>query len=209
MLHARVVPSAGERGIGMTRQSKHEIDAFERDVEDAASVDLGLSYVITDLPAVQPPAGLRERMLGAARPEERLARYAEPICALLGIERAEALALLARIDEPSAWLDLLPGISLLPAPAGSRAQGALRGFVRVRAGVEFPEHSHLGEEAVMIMQGYYTDNVTGQVFGPGDVPCHAVDTQHSFRVFADGPDLLGLVVAHGGLRAQGQDFLPF
>jgi hypothetical protein len=196
----------------MTRHGKDEIDAFERDVEDAgsaASIELALSYVITDLPPVQPPAVLRERMLGAAKPEERLARFAEPICTLLGIEPSEALALLARIDDPSAWFDLLPGISLLPAPAGTRAQGALRGFVRVRAGVEFPEHSHLGEEAVMIMQGYYEDNVTGQVFGPGDVPRHAADTQHSFRVFEDGPDLLGLVVAFGGLRAQGQEFLPF
>jgi hypothetical protein len=212
MLHARVVPSAGERGIGMTRHGKDEMDAFERDVEDAASVDtseLALTYVITDLPAVQPPTALRERMLGAAKPEERLARYAEPICTLLGIERSEALALLARIDDPSAWFDLLPGISLLPAPPGTHAHGALRGFVRVRAGVEFPEHSHLGDEAVMIMQGYYTDNVTGDIFGPGDVPRHAVGTQHSFRVFEDGPDLLGLVVAFGGLRAQGQEFLPF
>lgn len=196
----------------MPRHSKDELDAFERDVNDAAPqdrADLGLSYVITDLPAATPSAGLRERLLAAARPEDRLARYADPICALLGIERSEALALLARIDDPSAWFDLMPGIQLLPAPAGTRARGALRGFVRVRAGTEFPEHSHLGDEAVMIMQGFYTDTVTGEVFGPGDTQCHAADTQHSFRVFEDGPDLLGLVVAHGGLRAQGQDFLPF
>lgn len=196
----------------MTRHSKDELDAFGRDVEDAAPqdhVDLGLTYVITDLAAATPSADLRERMLAAARPEDRLGRYVDPICALLGIERADALALLARIDDPSAWFDFLPGIQLLPAPAGTRAQGALRGFVRVRAGTEFPEHSHLGDEAVMIMQGYYTDTVTGEVFGPGDTPRHAVNTQHSFRVFEEGPDLLGLVVAHGGLRAQGQDFLPF
>ncbi len=196
----------------MTRHSKDELDAFERDVHDAAPqdrVDLGLSYVITDLPALQPPADLRERLLAAARPEDRLARYAEPICALLGIERTEALALLARIHDPSAWFDLLPGIQLLPAPAGTLAAGALRGFVRVRAGTEFPEHSHLGDEAVMIMQGYYTDSLTGEVFGPGDTPRMSADSRHSFRVFEDGPDLLGLVVAYGGLRAQGQDFLPF
>jgi hypothetical protein len=196
----------------MTRQNKDELDAFARDLEDTAlrdRVDLGLSYVITDLPAVHPPAGLRERLLDAAQPQNRLERYAEPICSLLGIDRAEALGLLARIDDPGAWFDLLPGIALLPAPAGKHAQGALRGFVRVRAGTEFPEHSHLGDEAVMIMQGYYTDTVTGEVFGPGDTPRMSADTRHSFRVFEDGPDLLGLVVAYGGLRAQGQDFLPF
>jgi hypothetical protein len=196
----------------MTRHNKDELDAFERDLESAAlrdRADLGLSYVTTDLPAVHPPADLRERLLDAARAQDRLERYAEPICALLGIDRAEALALLGRIEDPAAWFDLLPGIQLLPAPAGKLARGALRGFVRVRAGTEFPEHSHLGDEAVMIMQGYYTDTVTGEVFGPGDTPRMSMDTHHSFRVFEDGPDLLGLVVAHGGLRAQGQDFLPF
>jgi hypothetical protein len=191
------------------RHKKDELDAFGRDVEDAAAVDLGLSYVINELPPALPPADFRERLLGAALPEHRLTRYAEPIAALLDIDRAAAEALIARIDDPSAWIDFLPGISLLPAPAGPLTTGALRGFVRVRAGVEFPEHEHLGDEAVMIMQGYYSDSVTGEVFGPGDTPRMSVDTQHSFRVFADGPDLLGLVVAQGGLRAQGQAFLPF
>lgn len=194
----------------MTVHRKDELDGFGRDVEDAASVDLGLDVVATDLNAVNtPPADVRARLLEAARPEDRLARYAAPIASLLDIDEAAAGALLARVDDPSAWMELMPGISLLPAPAGPLAAGSLRGFVRVRAGVEFPEHSHLGDEAVLIMQGYYADGVTGQVFGPGDTPRHPIDTQHSFRVLADGPDLLGLVVAFGGLRAQGQDFLPF
>jgi hypothetical protein len=193
----------------MTRQEKDELDAFGRDVEDAAAVDLGLAYVTTELPDVLPPTGFRDRLLEAALPEHRLVRYAEPIAELLGIELVEAQALIARIDDPSAWFEFLPGISLLPAPAGPPTAGALRGFVRVRAGMEFPEHEHLGDEAVMIMQGYYSDSKTGEVFGPGQTPRHPVDTRHSFRVFADGPDLLGLVVAQGGLRAQGQTFLPF
>jgi hypothetical protein len=191
------------------RHKKDELDAFGRDVEDAAAVDLGLSYVASELPTIPPPADFRARLLGAALPEQRLARYAEPIAALLDIDRTAAEALISRIDDASAWIDFLPGISLLPAPAGPLAWGALRGFVRVRAGFEFPEHEHLGDEAVMIMQGYYSDSITGEVFGPGDTPRMAADTRHSFRVLADGPDLLGLVVAHNGLRAQGQEFLPF
>jgi anti-sigma factor ChrR (cupin superfamily) len=201
----------------MTRQKKDELDAFARDVEGSASVDGyrshelsdGLSYVTNELPPIAAAAAFRERLLAAALPEQRLVRYAEPIAALLDVDLAAAEALIARIDDPSAWIEFLPGISLLPTPSGPRARGALRGFVRVRAGVEFPEHSHLGDEAVMIMQGYYSDSVTGAVFGPGDTPRMAVDTHHSFRVLADGPDLLGLVVAFGGLRAQGREFLPF
>ena len=190
------------------RPKTDELDAFLRDVPDHRTADLGFAELSTELTPVAPAAGARERLLSAAKPEERLVRYAEPIAALLGIERAAACELIARIDDPNAWFELLPGISLLPAPGGPAVQGALRGFVRVRAGVEFPEHEHLGEEAVMIMQGYYADGVTGEVFGPGDVPRHVERSQHSFKVLADGPDLLGLVVAQGGLRARGQEFLP-
>ena len=193
----------------MTRLKEDELDAFERDVHDVAAVDLGLAYMTSELASAPPSAQARARMLDAARPEDRLARYAEPIAALLGIDQPAALEAIARIDDPSAWFEFLPGISLLPVRGGEKAKGSLRGFVRVRAGVEFPEHEHLGEEAVMIMQGYYADGVTGAVFGPGDTPRQQVDTRHAFRVLADGPDLLGLVVAYGGLRAQGQEFPPF
>ena len=193
----------------MTRSKSNEPDAFWRDVPDGTGADLGFACLSDTLTPVTPSDGLRERMLGAALPEDRLARYADRIAELLEIDVAAARALIARIDDPSAWFDFLPGIALLPAPGGPAVQNALRGFVRVRAGVEFPEHEHLGAEAVMIMQGYYADGVTGDVFGPGDVPQHAERSQHSFRVLADGPDLLGLVVAQGGLRAQGQTFLPF
>jgi hypothetical protein len=193
----------------MTRQKTDELDAFGRDVHDAAAVDLGLTYVTSDLPDVTPPTDFRERLLRAALPEHRLTRYASPIAALLEIDVSDAQSLLARIDDASAWIEILPGISLLPAPGGPGVKNALRGFVRVRAGVEFPQHDHLGDEAVMIMQGFYSDSETGEVFGPGDTPRQTIDTRHSFRVFADGPDLLGLVVAQGGLRAQGQEFLPF
>ena len=193
----------------MTRSKTDELDAFWRDVPDRAAADLAFDFVSGSLAPISPSTDLRARLLRAAVPEERLARYADAIAERLEIDVEAARTLIARIDDPSAWFELLPGISLLPAPGGAGVQQALRGFVRVRAGVEFPEHEHLGEESVMIMQGYYADGVTGEVFGPGDVPTHALRSQHSFRVLADGPDLLGLVVAHGGLRAQGQEFLPF
>lgn len=193
----------------MTRPKTDERDAFWREVPDRSAADLGLAAVSDALPPIAAGAPARQRLLDAAIPEERLIRFAEPIAALLEIEPDAARALIARIDDPGAWFELLPGISLLPAPGGASVTNALRGFVRVRAGVEFPQHEHLGDESVMIMQGYYADGVTGEVFGPGDVPRHAEHTQHSFRVLEDGPDLLGLVVAQGGLRAQGQEFLPF
>ena len=193
----------------MKRSHTDEPDSFLKDVAEVPPDERPLVGLTDALPPAAPSASLRNRVLAAAIPAERLAHYLNQITAMLDIEPDDARALLARIDDPSAWFELLPGISLLPAGGGPRVHGALRGFVRVRAGVEFPQHEHLGDEAVMIMQGFYADGVTGEVFGPGDTPVHPIDSQHSFKVLSDGPDLLGLVVAQGGLRAQGQEFLPW
>ncbi len=199
----------------MTRSYTDELDGFERDLVTGmgpcgvAKPGRGLARLADGLPAVAPPLSLRARVLAAAAPDERLARYVQPITALLDVDERAARSMLARIDDPSAWFELMPGISLLPVDGGPRTQGALRGFVRIRAGTEFPLHQHLGEEAVMIMQGYYADGASGAVFGPGDTPIHPVGSEHSLRVLSDGPDLLGLFVAYGGLRAGEQAFLPF
>ena len=192
----------------MTRFDSDGVDAFLEDILDVPEAGIGLASVTGALPAAALSASLRDRILRSAQPEDRLARFAEPIAALLDTDLDSARAMLARIDDSSAWFELLPGISLLPVDGGPSVRHALRGFVRVRAGTEFPVHEHLGEESVMIMQGYYADAVSGAVFGPGDTPVHPRDSSHGFRVLADGPDLLGLVVAHGGLRADGREFRP-
>jgi len=193
----------------MARLKTEELDAFFQDIQAVPDAPLGFAALTDTLPAVPPPALLRDRILDDARPGDRLARFVMPIASLLDIEPAAARTLLARIDDPSAWFELLPGISVLLADGGPNVRGALRAFVKVRAGTEFPLHEHFGEESVMIMQGYYADSASGDVFGPGDTPIQPRGSQHSFRVLADGPDLLGLVVAQGGLRMQGREFLPF
>jgi anti-sigma factor ChrR (cupin superfamily) len=198
----------------MTQTKKEELDGFGSDVWGDADLaehrdaSLGLLQLSAALPLTTPSAALRERLLGDAVPEQRLARYAPAIAEMLDVSLAQAQQLIQRLDDPQAWFDVLPGVALMPAEGGPRAAGALRGFVRVRAGDEFPRHEHLGEEAVLIMQGYYADSLHGEVYGPGDVPRMQADSEHSFRVLADGPDLLGLVRADGGLRAMGQEFLP-
>lgn len=187
-----------------------EADRFLRELraqqgERLANAALGS---LSDLLARRAPSpSLRAKILEHLQPEERFARFAPALAQILDLDLTRTLALLARVDDPSAWFEALPGVAFLAVDGGPRARGALRAFVRVRSGVEFPEHEHLGDEAVLIMQGHYRDLEDGAVYGPGDVPSMPVATHHSFRVLEDGPDLLGLVVAYKGLRALGQDFL--
>jgi quercetin dioxygenase-like cupin family protein len=197
------------------------VDAFLGDVQaeldrdpagdaqlQADAAGIGLLHLSEALPAVAPPVSLRERILDGAHSEGRLARFAGAVAELLDVGLDKARALLDRIDDPAAWSHELPGISFLWVEGGPRVAVALRGFVRVDAGQEFPEHEHLGDEIVLVLQGGFEDVARGRVFRPGDIDRMPTGTSHGFRALPDGPDLLKLAVVQTGLRALGQDFLP-
>ena len=160
------------------------------------------------LPELSPAPELRERLLGDARSEGRLARFAGAVAELLDVGTAKAKELLERIDDPSAWSLELPGISFLWVEGGPSVANAVRGFVRVAAGQEFPDHEHLGDETVLVLQGGFEDVQRGKVFLPGDVDKMPTGTNHGFRALPGGPDLVKLAVVQTGLRAMGQEYLP-
>jgi quercetin dioxygenase-like cupin family protein len=192
-----------------------EVDRFLSDLEqhdradDAPSAaELGLLALCDGLPAIEPPAALRARLLDAAVSPSRLARFAEQVADLLDVGLDKARELLARIDDPAAWSHDLPGISFLWVEGGPRVAQAVRGFVRVQAGLEFPHHEHLGDEVTLVLQGAFEDHDRKRVFRPGDIDRMSQGTSHGFHVLSDGPDLLKLAVVQTGLRALGQTYLP-
>jgi hypothetical protein len=142
----------------------------------------------------------RARLLTELQPYDRFARFEPAVAELLQITPAEAAAALRRIDEPSAWLPQGPGIAFLPVPGAPEAGFFLSGFLRVEAGMEFPEHEHLGEEITLVLQGAFEESVSGQVFLPGEPAHMAAGTHHKFRVPEAGPHLLGLATVKVGLR---------
>jgi putative transcriptional regulator len=189
-----------------------EADAFLREVRElgaapdaAATSLLSLSDV---LPVQVPPPPLRSRILEGARSEERLQRFATTTAKFLDVSLEKARVLLAQTVDASAWTVELPGVSFLWVEGGPRVANAIRGFMRVEAGCQFPDHEHLGEELVLVLQGGFEDVSRGLVFRPGDVDRMPPGTSHSFRALPDGPDLVQLAVTHTGLRALGTFFGP-
>ena len=116
--------------------------------------------------------------------------------------------ILTKVDDPKNFSLELPGISFCWVEGGPSVQDAVRGFVRVESGVAFPEHEHFGEENVLVLQGSYTDSVTGEVFRPGDIATMSAGSSHGFVVPANGPDLLKLSVVRKGLRAGDKRYEP-
>ncbi|HEX4353127.1 MAG TPA: cupin domain-containing protein [Polyangiales bacterium] len=185
-------------------------DRFLRDLtreHDAADADRGLLRLSEALPPVAPEPSLRARLLNDAMPEGRFDRFVGRIAELLDLGNDVAKQLLDTIDDASHWSEELPGISFYWVAGGPCVAAAVRGFVRVRAGLEFPDHEHLGAEATFVLQGGFEDSVRGLSCRAGDLDRMLVGTSHGLRALP-GTDLLMLAVVQNGLRALGHTYLP-
>jgi ChrR Cupin-like domain len=195
---------------GMTKRDDDAIQDFLAHVaesEGAAGLEV-LSTLAGSLAEVAPSPALRDRLLEQAVLGGRLWRFAEPVAKMLDLGVDKARELLDRLDDESVWEHEAPGIALCWVEGGPRVREAVRGFVRVDAGLTFPEHEHLGVETVIILQGGYRDTVTGEELRPGQSSSNVKGSTHAVEVPADGPDLLKLVVIQGGVRTAHKLYEP-
>jgi quercetin dioxygenase-like cupin family protein len=147
------------------------------------------------------PAGLA-RLL--AQVEELPLRYAPfygRLSHLWDVPEAEVEAVLERARDPLAWhKPALPGLRLLDVQGGPATQGAETKLVRFNPGFHFPRHRHPGFEAVLVLEGSYTES-SGRVVGPGDLHEMLPGSEHDFRVGKDEPCIAASVQA--GLEFTG------
>lgn len=191
-----------------------ELDAFLRDLDGEleapdrlSPAQLAAALDGLDDPA-EPPSDLRSRLLAALPHTSRFERFAGSVSQLLDIDRARAEQLLDQLDNRSLFYEMTPGIELFWVEGGPRVANAVRGFVRVSAGLEFPEHEHHGEEHVLVLQGAFYDPTQARTFRPGDVSVMQKRTSHLHIVPEDGPDLLILSVTQEGVSVGEQRFWP-
>jgi mannose-6-phosphate isomerase-like protein (cupin superfamily) len=173
---------------------------------EGLSIDDVARIAQTMTPAL-PPSDLRDRVMRSIATGGRLHRFADSVARALDVAADCARALLDGIDEATSWAaGPLPGVALYDVRGGPLAAGAITGFIRLPAGASFPEHSHLGSETVLVVQGRYRDS-GGSIVGPGELVTMPKGSSHSFEV-EDGADLVYLVVAFDGVRIGDRTFLP-
>jgi ChrR Cupin-like domain len=191
-------------------------DAFLHDLHDQAELEnetellagFGLLALGEGLEPVEPPPALRSRLLDELTSNGRFARFAESTAKLLDIGIEQAKTLLDRLDDLSLFEPAFPGASFFWVDGGPCVANALRGFIRVQAGTDFPEHEHIGDEIVLVLQGSFVDTTCKKTYGVGAQVLLPAGTSHEYTVPADGPDLLKLSVTQQGVRVLGQTFLP-
>ena len=201
-----------DRPKGLGADDADRMDAFLRDLSelDRAGVPQLVAALADDVPAheEQPATDLRARLMAALPATSRFGRFAGVVAQLLDVAQERAERLLDQLDDRSRFYELMPGIELYWVEGGPRVANAVRGFVRVAAGLEFPEHEHHGEEHVLVLQGAFRDPTQDRTFRPGEVSVMPKGTSHLHIVPEDGPDLLILSVIQEGVSVGEQRFWP-
>lgn len=179
-------------------------DRFLAELESAADAE-ALARLAKEGAA---PKGLRAKLLANATLEGRFDHHAAHVAALLNVDEARARTLLDGIGLDESWeASPLPKIDLFHIEGGPGTENAITGFVRIAAGAGFPPHEHLGEEAVLILQGSVQDSVSGVIHRPGDIAKMPVGTAHAL-IARPGPDLVYLSVVQNGVKIGDRVFGP-
>ncbi len=87
----------------------------------------------------------------------------------------------------------LPWVSLFHFTGGPAVAGLDTGFVRLKKGMPFPPHRHLGSEHVLILEGGYHDS-DQRWYGPGDLHVMNEGTEHALQMNPDQDVLLAVIL---------------
>ena len=122
--------------------------------------------------------------------------FVRRVAALCEVSTEVARGLLSGIDDAARWmLGPAAGVQAFHIDAGAGLDDAIVGFIRLAPGAVFPEHTHVGGEDVLVLQGGFI--VNGAEVKAGCEAPMAAGTQHEVRAGAEGCLYLGIV--RGGM----------
>lgn len=168
---------------------RDRVDAHVTDCDqcaaELATTHAALASVAAPLPGVSPCNLARGRLLDALGEGTRFDDFSERVARLFDIPVGKAQRYLARIDDPSRWAPGPgTGVFLLPINPGPKFEGSMSGFVKVNTGSEFPEHTHNGDEATIVLQGACKDP-DGTIYRRHMDISYGRGSSHSFTAIED------------------------
>lgn len=155
---------------------------------DASSAELAeiLAELAQLLPSQDAEPGLRQRLLADLGGSQRYAPFTSRLQRLFDLDEPAIQAFFQRLERAAEWQPFpIPGVQLLDIEGGPATAGADVGLVRLAPNTTFPHHRHAGLERVLVLEGSYVDD-DGREYVSGDWSEKAEDTEHEFRVGADG-----------------------
>jgi len=166
-----------------------------------------LTNLALSLPRATPSPSVRERVLKSVSTTNRFEMFAAQVAELIDVSIDKARELVGRIDDAKSWVATqVAGVLSYDLPVGPAAVDAVVGFVKLRPGVVFPDHEHMGDEAMLVVQGSCIDS-NGTVMRRGDLIRMPPGTHHDFKA-QPGPDFIYLGVAKNGFMMFGEHIKP-
>ncbi len=161
-----------------------------------------LSDALSDAVApeqITPPTDIRSRLLADISQIAPYSLYHDKMAKILLGSKDALERELKAMPHPRTWVDgPIPRCRLYPCVADAAPRDAIRTLVLMESGSHFPEHEHLGDETVLILQGSLLHH-DGKVSRPGEVLHMGKGTSHAFDV-PEGLDLIYLAVVDKGLQ---------
>ena len=139
-------------------------------------------------------AGRARLLATVTQSEERFAPLFDKLTKFFDLSAEALRSIFARAANSAEWEQgPLPWVSLFHFQGGPAVAGLDTGFVRLKKGMPFPPHRHLGKERVLILEGGYHDHEQ-RWYGPGDVHDMSEGTEHSLQMNTDRDVLLAVVM---------------
>jgi quercetin dioxygenase-like cupin family protein len=164
--------------------------------------------LVDAMPREAPPPALKDRLMKSVDAQSRFAdRFAKQVADIVDVTVEKAQSWLDAFTDATRWeANPVIGMDLFHIDGGPRVVGAVTGFVRMKPGAVFPEHKHIGDEIVLIIQGGYVDT-NGVTHRAGEEHRMPSGSSHGFTA-ADGPDLVYLGVVFEGFDIGEAHFGP-
>jgi anti-sigma factor ChrR (cupin superfamily) len=176
--------------------------AAEYRLSAEALADFALS-----LPRSTPSPAVRERVMKSVSTTNRFEAFAAQVAALIDVSIEKARDLVGRIDDAKSWMAThVPGVFSYDLPVGPAVADAVVGFVKLSPGATFPDHEHMGEDTMLVVQGSCIDT-HGTVMRRGDLVRMGGGTHHEFKA-QPGPDFIYLGIAKNGFKMFGEHIKP-
>lgn len=154
-------------------------------------------------PAAAPAHGLRARLFGHITGRERFSPFLDRLITLFDLPEADTRREIEAINDPDAeWEPMLDGCRFRDFDGGPALGDAHAGLIRLEPGAVFPNHRHVGEERMLLLQGRVRDT-EGNEYRAGDWIVSADGSAHEMLAIGDEEVIYAAVVT--ALEFSGDD----
>lgn len=188
----------------MTRRA--DIDDFLDELGDDADLEVAGALALLAGES-EGSASLRERLIATVQTTHRWDDLEAKVASLIDLDVDAVRALLIAIDERGRWeAGIADHIELLHFRGGEAVADAITGFVRIAPGAEFPDHEHVGDESVLVLQGAFRDS-SGTLHERGELVQRPAGSSHSLAAVGAIP-LVYLAIVQRGVKIAGELLTP-